>query len=82
MSYIVIEIQTNENGEIGQLVSIFPDRNNAEMKYHQILAAAAISEIPSHAAVMLTNDGRMVKHEVYYHSQPEPEPEPEDEPVE
>lgn len=74
MTYIVIELQTTATGEVAHILNVFTDRNNAEMKYHQILAAAAVSAIPTHAAVMLTSDGREVKHEAYTHVQPEPEP--------
>ena len=58
-------------------------RLKAESKFHEILAAAAISELPVHAAIMFTSDGVPVMNQKYVHaiSQVEPEPE-EDTPVE
>lgn len=67
--YIVVEIQTNANGTIGNLVTAYNDRDQAEHKYHEVLAAAAISSLPIHAAVMLTNEGFLEKHERYIHEQ-------------
>ncbi len=65
--YIVIELQTNAEGVVGSLVYKYDSRDEAEGKYHNILAAAAISSLPVHAAVMLTNAGTMVKSEFYRH---------------
>jgi hypothetical protein len=62
----VIEIQTNENGTVGNLVYAFQDRSAAERQYHLVLAAAAITTLPMHAAVMLTNDGNIIAHQVYH----------------
>ena len=69
MNYIVIEIQTNNDGTVGNLVSAYTDRNQAEQKYHMILASAAVSALPTHAAVLLTNDGIPLTHACYHHVQ-------------
>lgn len=69
MNYIVIEIQTNSDGTVGNLVTAFTDRNRAEQQYHTVLASAAVSALPSHAAVMLTNDGIQLAHACYHHTQ-------------
>lgn len=82
MNYIVIEIQTAANGTVATLMDSFTDRNTAEQKYHLILSSAAVSQLPCHAAVMLTEDGRMVGSQAYKHAQPEPEPEVEPDPEE
>ena len=68
--YIVIEIQTGE--QVATLVNAYADRNVAENKYHTILAAAAVSEVPKHGAVMLTDEGVRLKSECYIHEQEEP----------
>ena len=65
--FIVVEIQTNADGTVGNLVNAYAERSDAEHKYHEALAAAAISNLPVHAAVMLTNEGFMEKHEHYIH---------------
>lgn len=65
--YLVIELQTNPDGSVGNLVYKYDALNEAESKFHAILAAAAVSSLPVHAAVMLTNTGVMVKSEYYRH---------------
>jgi hypothetical protein len=67
--YIVIEIQTNIDGTVGNLVYAYQDRQQAERQYHLILAAAAISGLPVHAAVMLRNDGSVIEHQAYYNKE-------------
>ena len=65
MKYLVIEIQTNSDGTVGNLISSYDNRNEAERQYYLILAAAAISQLPIHTAVLLTNDGRLLEHHAY-----------------
>ena len=65
--FIVIEIQTNADGTIGNLVTSYDSRNAAESSYHTVLASAAISALPKHAAVLLTNDGTIINSECYEH---------------
>ena len=63
--YIVIEIQKND--QVATIVNSYADRNVAEQKYHQILAAASVSSVQIHSAVMLEEDGRLLKRETYSH---------------
>ena len=63
--YIVIEIQTSNT--VATLVSSYEDRNQAESKYHQILTAAALSNVPKHSAVLMNDEGRTIKSETYIH---------------
>lgn len=65
--FIVIEIQTSE--QVATIVNSYEDRNTAEQKYHQILSAAAVSQVPKHGAVMLTDEGVRLKGECYIHEQ-------------
>lgn len=65
--YIILEIQTNPDGTIGSLVNSYADRNEAESKYHTVLASAAISNLPKHTAFMLTDDGSVMRRECYEH---------------
>lgn len=69
MNYIVIEIQTNSDGTVGNLVSSYTDRNQAEQKYHLVLSSAAVSQLPTHAAALLTNDGRQLEYRCYHHAE-------------
>lgn len=65
--YIVIEIQTSAEGSVGNFVWAFSELSQAEAKYHSILAAAAVSQIYVHAAVLLSNDGRSLAAQSYNH---------------
>lgn len=65
--YIVLEIQTMSDEQIGTLVNSYTNREAAENKFHTVLAAAAVSTLPVHSAVMMTEDGYVVKNEAYYH---------------
>lgn len=67
--YIVIEIQTNADGTVGNLVYAYADKNEAYSKYHSILAAAAISALPKHAAVILQNDGLPLEFRYFKHAE-------------
>ena len=77
--FIVLELQTNTDGTVGTLVNAYENRNQAENKYHTILAYAATSNLPCHAASMFTNEGNMIKSERYLHPQQEEEPEQQEE---
>lgn len=71
MHYIVLEIQTNLDGTVGTLAYDYTDRNVAEQKYHTVLAAAAVSEIPTHAAVLMTNEGVTIESKMYHYKRME-----------
>ena len=73
MTYIVIELQTSSDGTVGNLVYSYTDRNQAEQKYHLVLASAAVSQLPAYAAVLLTSDGRMIASQCYRHEESEEE---------
>lgn len=81
--YYIMEIQQYANGEYGHIVHFAYDvdaakaRLKAESKYHEVLAAAAISELQSHSATLLTADGRVIMNQCYKHALPTPEPEEE-----
>lgn len=83
--YYVVEIQQYANGEYGHIVHYAFDedadtaRLKGESKFHQVLAAAAISELPCHSAIMFSTEGFPIMHQCYKHGvapQPEPQPEP------
>lgn len=56
MKYIVVEIQTND-GQVSTLVTQKDTLNEAQSVYHSVLAAAALSSVDFHAAVLMTNEG-------------------------
>lgn len=65
--YIVIEIQLN-NGVISTLTYQFTELNEAYAKYHSILAAAAVSSVEVHAAVILSETGATIANAHFAHS--------------
>ena len=71
--FLAIELQTNSDGSVGNLVYSYDELNQAESKYHAILSAAAVSELPMHAAVLVRSDGAVLSSGFYDHTEPEPE---------
>lgn len=65
--FIVIEIQVNADGTVGTLVNSYADQNTAEAQYHTVLAAAAVSSVPKHSAIMISDEGFPLRHECYKH---------------
>ena len=64
--FIVIELQGN--GEtVANIVTTHATQAEAESKYHLVLSAAAISNVPVHAAVMLSEEGFPMLHQCYKH---------------
>lgn len=65
--YIVIELQKNAKGEVSNLVYAFDNLAEAESKYHSILAAAAVSNLPVHSAIIVSEEGFSVANKCYKH---------------
>lgn len=82
--FYILEIQkynvtTDQDGtptgdEYGHIVHFAYDadptkaRLKAEAKYHEVLAAAAVSELPQHSATLITSDGRVIMNQCYVHA--------------
>lgn len=65
--YIVVETQTS-NGQTAVVPpASYTDRNEAEAKYHSVLAAAAVSNVQTHACIMFTDEGFPIMHDCYKH---------------
>ena len=73
--YYVIEIQKYQDGQYGHLVhaAFDEDQNTArlkgESKYYEVLAAAAISQLPEHGAMLMSSTCEPIEHKCYYHEQ-------------
>lgn len=64
--YIVIEMQTN--GQTTAILSnAYTDKNTAYQQYHTILAAAAVSSVEVHTAVILSDEGFIEARESFDH---------------
>ena len=70
--FIVIELQTNADGSVSNLVWAFSSKEQAFSKYHAILSAAAVSTLPVHAAVILDNKGLQIAAQAFEHGEVEP----------
>lgn len=84
--FYIVEIQQYADGSYGHIVHYAYDESadkaqlKAESKYHEVLAAAAVSNLPSHAAIMFSAEGFPMLNQCYKHTvQPEPTPETETE---
>lgn len=67
--YVVLEIQTMTDGQVACLATPYADQMQAESSYHTVLAAAALSSLPRHAAVLLTSDGSVQASQSYEHGE-------------
>ena len=65
--YVVIGIQTNADNTVGILTSSHNTFPEAQNKYYTVLAYAAISEIPVHAAVLCDNSGTVLMSQGFEH---------------
>lgn len=81
--FYIVEVQTYRNGEFGHIVHYAWDENpitarlKAESKYHEVLAAAAVSDTAKHSAILFTTEGKPLMYQCYSHEAPAPEPDTE-----
>ena len=66
--YIVIELQTADTGQVSTLTTVYDTQFQAESAFHGILAAAALSDLPKHGAIIITGDGEYMDAKTYEHS--------------
>lgn len=65
--YIVIELQTSK-GTSTTIPYALEDQNVAFQKFHQILAAAAVSKVETHAALILSESGETISRGLFVHA--------------
>lgn len=69
--YYVVEIQKNAQGEYGHLIHYAYDedqdkaRLKGESKYHEVLSAAATSDMPEHGAILISSDCVPIENKCY-----------------
>ena len=66
--YIVVELQKNAEGVVSNIVTAFDTLAEAESKYYSILASAAISKVPVHSAIIVSEEGFPVRNQCYKHN--------------
>ena len=71
MKYLVLEIQKQANGTVGNIVTAFDDKGTALNKFFTVCAAAAVSDLPVHSVVCMTEDARILEREVFKVSEEE-----------
>lgn len=64
--FAVIEIQKN-GATATPITTLFTDKDQAYSKYHQVLAAAAISQVPEHSAILVSEEGSYMMHDKFIH---------------
>lgn len=68
MKYLVIEIQKFADGTIAvPPIATYDSFFDAMSRYHTILSAAAVSEVPVHSAVVLTETGQQMRLDSFNH---------------
>lgn len=65
--FIVMEIQVFSDGNMSTPCYAYDNKNSAEAKYYSILSSAAVSKLPKHSAVLLTDDGYYINSASYEH---------------
>lgn len=62
----VIEIQ--KNGDVATpLVQLYSDTAQAKSRYHELLSVAAVSDVPEHSVILVSEEGNFMFHEKYIH---------------
>lgn len=62
----VIEIQ--KSGETATpLVQLFTDDAQAKSRYHELLSIAAVSNVPEHSVILVSEEGNYMFREKYEH---------------
>lgn len=65
--YFICEIQTSNEGSATLPLLSAATIQEAESKYHQILAYAAISTLPKHSAIIFDDEGLPIQSQCYKH---------------
>ena len=65
--YIIVELQ-NTKGQTGNIVQTKESRDEAMSVYHSILAAAAVSKVQYHTAIVMDERGQYLARECYEHN--------------
>lgn len=68
MKYVVIEVQKFENGSMSTPAYAYEDLNQAEAKYHAILASAAVSALPVHSCILISEEAFPLRNECFKHT--------------
>ena len=62
----VIEIQKS-GATATPSVQLFEDDAQAKSRYHELLSIAAVSSVPEHSVILVSEEGNYMFHEKYTH---------------
>lgn len=68
--FIVIEAQKTGN-QVATLTWSFVNQNEADSKFHQVMAAAAVSQVPVHSCLVIDEYCQIYQNGTYTHKQEE-----------
>ena len=66
--YIVIELQRNGDS-LANIVTSHTTLADAQYKFHLVAASAAISQVPRHGVVLMTDEGFEVEKVIFEHNE-------------
>lgn len=64
--YIVLELQAYTT-KVDHLFTTHDTEAEAESKFHTVLSAAAVSNVPAHSALLMDGAGNVLRSESYKH---------------
>lgn len=70
MKYFVLEIQKSADGNVATLTTTYDDKEHAEAGFYSLLAVCALSSLPKHGAMLITENGAVLKTEIYIRPNP------------
>ncbi len=68
--FAVIEIQKNGD-TAAPITTLISDKDQAYSKYHEVLAAASISDVEEHSVILISEEGSYMFHEKFIHERSE-----------
>lgn len=67
MTYIVVELQTNSEGQTANIVTAYDNLPQAENKFFMVCASATLSNVPVHSVAILDQTGMVVANRSFSH---------------
>lgn len=67
--YFILELQKPKEGNAAYLMHTAETAQQAESVYHQVLAAAAISKVYCHSAMIITDESQTLTGQSYRHEE-------------
>ena len=68
--FLIVELQTHQDGSLLHIEQIADDINTAYSKYYGILQYAAVSNLPCHSVCILSHRGEQIALQYFEHGEP------------